>query len=85
VARSDGGWFFFVLLSALCVLSDKRILNKYLNFVYLSIIKLKHMIKKITLAIIVTLFLTGESYAQTTYTYTGKPRFQIITKRNNVV
>jgi cyclophilin family peptidyl-prolyl cis-trans isomerase len=43
------------------------------------------MIKKITLAILISLFCVGEHYAQTTYTYTGKPRFQILTKRNNVV
>ena len=42
------------------------------------------MIKKITLAALISLFTVGENYAQTpTYTYTGKPRFQILTKRNN--
>jgi peptidyl-prolyl cis-trans isomerase B (cyclophilin B) len=44
------------------------------------------MIKKISLAICVSLFCIGEQYAQApTYTYTGKPRFQILTKRNNIV
>ncbi|MEO6304206.1 MAG: peptidylprolyl isomerase [Bacteroidia bacterium] len=45
------------------------------------------MIKKITLAI-VAIFLFGETFSQTSYTYTGvytgKPRFQVLTKRNNV-
>ncbi|MBL7913294.1 MAG: peptidylprolyl isomerase [Bacteroidia bacterium] len=46
------------------------------------------MIKKITL-LIVAIFFIGEIYSQTSYTYTGvytgKPRFQILTKRNNAV
>lgn len=41
------------------------------------------MIKKITLAALISLFTIGEHVAQVTYTYTGKPRFQILTKRNN--
>jgi peptidyl-prolyl cis-trans isomerase B (cyclophilin B) len=41
------------------------------------------MIKKITLAALISLFTIGENVAQITYTYTGKPRFQILTKRNN--
>ena len=44
------------------------------------------MIKKITLALILSLILIGDIYSQVlpfTYTYTGKPRFQILTKRNN--
>jgi len=41
------------------------------------------MIKKITLAALIILFTISENVAQVTYTYTGKPRFQILTKRNN--
>lgn len=44
------------------------------------------MIKKITLFSLLALLLAGDIYAQVpnaTYTYTGKPRFQILTKRNN--
>lgn len=41
------------------------------------------MIKKITLAALISLFTIGENISQVTYTYTGKPRFQILTKRNN--
>ncbi|MDO8998474.1 MAG: peptidylprolyl isomerase [Bacteroidota bacterium] len=42
------------------------------------------MIKKITLATLISFFTIGENFSQTaTYTYTGKPRFQILTKRNN--
>jgi cyclophilin family peptidyl-prolyl cis-trans isomerase len=41
------------------------------------------MIKKITLAALISLFTFGENISQVTYTYTGKPRFQILTKRNN--
>jgi cyclophilin family peptidyl-prolyl cis-trans isomerase len=41
------------------------------------------MIKKITLAALISLFTIGEIVSQVTYTYTGKPRFQILTKRNN--
>lgn len=43
------------------------------------------MIKKTLLAIFLCLFCIGEKYAQTTYTYTGKPRFQILTKRNSTI
>jgi peptidyl-prolyl cis-trans isomerase B (cyclophilin B) len=44
------------------------------------------MIKKITLAIFVSLFCLSDYYSQSpTYTYTGKPRFQILTKRNNAL
>ncbi len=44
------------------------------------------MIKKITFISLLALLLAGDFYAQVpnaTYTYTGKPRFQIVTKRNN--
>jgi len=44
------------------------------------------MIKKLTLISLLALLLASEVYAQVpnaTYTYTGKPRFQILTKRNN--
>ena len=41
------------------------------------------MIKKTILTILLSVFCISEEYAQTTYTYTGKPRFQILTKRNN--
>ena len=44
------------------------------------------MIKKITLVALISLFVIGENFSQTaTYTYTGKPRFQILTKRNNTL
>lgn len=44
------------------------------------------MIKKITLAAIFSFFIIGEIFSQiATYTYTGKPRFQILTKRNNTL
>jgi len=46
------------------------------------------MLKKFTLALFISLFYAGEIYSQQlpfTYTYTGKPRFQILTKRNNAV
>src|SRR4051812_41631478 len=40
--------------------------------------------KKIILALFVSIFCLGDVYSQVpTYTYTGKPRFQILTKRNN--
>jgi peptidyl-prolyl cis-trans isomerase B (cyclophilin B) len=43
----------------------------------------KMSIKKTFIAILLSLFCISEKYSQTTYTYTGKPRFQILTKRNN--
>ena len=44
------------------------------------------MIKKITLVALLCLFVIGENFSQiATYTYTGKPRFQILTKRNNTL
>jgi len=42
------------------------------------------MIKKILLTILLSFVYISETNAQTTYTYTGKPRFQILTKRNNI-
>ncbi len=44
------------------------------------------MIKKLSLLSLLVLWLSADIYAQVpnaTYTYTGKPRFQILTKRNN--
>ena len=43
------------------------------------------MIRKNTFLILVYLLCMSENYSQTTYTYTGKPRFQILTKRNNAI
>ncbi len=48
------------------------------------------MIKKITLIVFISILAIGEFYSQAltalapTYTYTGKPRFQIETRRNNI-
>jgi peptidyl-prolyl cis-trans isomerase B (cyclophilin B) len=42
------------------------------------------MIKTKILPILLLVLYFGETHAQATYTYTGKPRFQILTKRNNV-
>jgi peptidyl-prolyl cis-trans isomerase B (cyclophilin B) len=43
------------------------------------------MLKNVTFTIILSLFIIGEYHSQSpnSYTYTGKPRFQILTKRNN--
>ncbi len=41
--------------------------------------------KKAILTGLIALLCISENRSQTTYTYTGKPRFQILTKRNNSV
>jgi peptidyl-prolyl cis-trans isomerase B (cyclophilin B) len=43
------------------------------------------MFKKTLFVILISFLCLSDMFAQTTYTYTGKPRFQILTKRNNAV